>query len=221
MWHQIRRGFRATLPIALGVTPFGVAYGAVAAQGMAPWQAVLMSLIVFTGTAQFIAASMLVQGVAYLPILVTGLLVNMRMVLMSAALAQHVKKAPRARQWLMAHLLTDESFAVSIAEFKQGPGDALFTIGSGLAIYVFWLVATLIGVIFGARLPEGLGLEYAMPASLICLLFLLLDDRHSVMVAILSAALSVMAYVYVSSTWNVMFATLIAVTLGVIWKQRR
>ena len=102
MWSRLWKGLKATLPIALSVAPFGIAYGAVASRSLAPWQVGLMSLTVFAGTAQFVAASMLAQGTAYLPILITGILLNVRLVLMSAALTPHVKRAPRALYPIMA-----------------------------------------------------------------------------------------------------------------------
>ena len=106
--------------VALSVVPFGIAYGAIASQGMALWQGWLMSVVVFAGTAQFVTASMVSQE-TYVPILVTALLLNLRLVLLSAAVSPHVRQAPKTLQPLVAHMLTDESFAVSMAEFEQRP----------------------------------------------------------------------------------------------------
>lgn len=219
MWHHIWRGLRATIPVALGVAPFGVAYGTVAATTMAPWQAQLMSLTVFAGTAQFIAASMLAEGAAYVPVLLTGVLINLRLLLLSAALTPHVCKAPRALQPVLAQLLTDESFAVSMAEFEQRGSDWRFFVGSGLALYGVWQVATAVGMAFGAAIPAGLGLDFALPASLICLLFLLVRGRRGAAVALGSAALSVALVLVLPGTWNVMIATLVAATVGAAWKR--
>jgi 4-azaleucine resistance transporter AzlC len=228
MWPHIRRGLRATLPVALGVAPFGVAYGTVAAITMAPWQAQLMSLTVFAGTAQFIAASMLSEGAAYLAVLLTGVLINLRLLLLSAALAPHVAMAPRPLQPVLAprplqpvlaQLLTDESFAVSMAEFEQHGSDWRFFIGSGLAVFGVWQVATAVGMAFGATVPSGLGLDFALPASLICLLFLLVRERRAAIVALGAAAVSVALVLVVPGTWNVMVATLLAATVGAAWKR--
>jgi 4-azaleucine resistance transporter AzlC len=219
MWHGIGRGVRATIPIALSVVPFGVAFGTVAAGSMAPWQAQIMSLTVFAGTAQFIAASMLSEGAAYLPVLLTGVLINLRLLLLSAALAPHVAAAPRAAQPLLAQALTDESFAVSLAEFQQRGGDWRFFLGSGLAICGVWQVATAVGLGFGAAIPSGLGLEFALPASLICLLFLLVRGRRAAAVALASAGLSLALVMVLPGTWNVMAATLAAATVGAAWKR--
>ena len=215
------RGFRATVPVALSVVPFGIAYGAIASQGMALWQGWLMSVVVFAGTAQFVTASMVSQGAAYVPILVTALLLNLRLVLLSAAVSPHVRQAPKTLQPLVAHMLTDESFAVSMAEFEQRPSNPWFFIGSGLTIFVFWQVATLTGLLFGSNLPRGLGLEYALPATLICLIFMLAHGRRGAVVAILAAILSLALLPLMSGTWSVMVATLVAATVGVLWKRQR
>jgi predicted branched-subunit amino acid permease len=260
MWHRIARGLRATLPIALGVAPFGIAYGAVAAQGLTLWQGMLMSATVFAGTAQFIAASMIAQGAAFVPILVTGLLINARLVLLSASLAPYLSNTSRPLQWLIAQLLTDESFAVTAAEYSRAAeygtaaeysraaeygtatehdtaaeysraaeygratdtghaADPLYAVGSGLAIYIVWQIATYVGLTFGARIPDGLGLEYALPASLVCLLFLLVRTRHAALVAAGAGILSLVLLPLVSGTWTVMVATLLAATLGVACKR--
>ncbi|MBC7236048.1 MAG: AzlC family ABC transporter permease [Chloroflexi bacterium] len=211
----IHRGFRATLPVALSVVPFGLAFGAVAADAAPPWQAVLMSAAIFAGTAQFVCISMLAQGAAALPVLVTGILINLRLLLLSAALMPHVRRAPKSLRPFLAHLLTDESFAVSMAEFEARGGDICFYLGSGLAIFTFWQVSTWAGLFFGAAIPQGLGFEFALPASLICLLFLLLRTRSQAVVAALTAIVALLARAVVSSTWSAMLATLLVVTLAV------
>ncbi len=219
MWQRLTDGVRATLPLALGVAPFGIAYGTVAGKSMMPWQASLMSVTVFAGTAQFVTASMLSQDASHLAVLITGLLINMRMVLMSASLAAHLDDVPRALYIPVAHLLTDESFAVSIAAFEKRTGDPLFVVGSGLTIFCTWQITTAVGLGFGTQIPTALGLEYALPASLICLLFLLIKDHFSVAISGLAALLSLAALPILPSTWSPLVATLIAVTLGVMWNQ--
>lgn len=219
MWHHVWRGVRATLPIALSIMPFGLAYGTVAATAMKPWQAQLMSLTVFAGTAQFIAASMLAEGASYLPVLLTGVLINLRLLLLSAALAPRLASAPRALQPLLAQLITDESFAVSLAEFERGDPDWRFFVGSGLTLYGVWQVATAVGLAFGAAIPSGLGLEFALPASLMCVLLLLVRGRRAAVVAGASAALSLALALILPETWNVMAATLVAATVGAAWKR--
>jgi 4-azaleucine resistance transporter AzlC len=198
-----------------------VAYGAVASRGLAIGQTMLMSVALFAGTAQFVAASMIAERAAFASILITSVLINLRLVLMSAALTPYVRQAPRALQPFLAHALTDESFAVSIAEYERGGRDPLYLLGSGLAIFSFWQVASALGALGGANIPAGLGLEYALPGSLICLLFLLVRDRYAALIALLAAGLSLALRPLVSGTWSTMTATLLAATLGVVVKRWR
>lgn len=222
VWARLGRGLLATAPVALSVAPFGVACGAVLAEYAGPVLTQLMSLTVFAGTAQFVAASMLADGSALLPVLVTGLLINLRLMLLGAALAPHVSSAPAPLRPLLAHLITDESFAVSMAEFEERGADPAFYVGSGLAVYGVWQVATLAGMVLGERIPEGLGFEFALPASLICLLFLLVRGRRAVGVAAAGAALAVGLRPLVGGTWAALAAALIAATLGAyLWTDSR
>jgi predicted branched-subunit amino acid permease len=126
-------------------------------------------------------------------------------------------------QLLLGQMLTDESFVVSLAEYEVRPSGPGFLLGSGLAIYAFWQVSTLAGLLAGANLPHGLGLEFALPASLICLVFLLVRARDTALVALLAAMLTLALRPLVSDAWSVLAATLLAATLGVgakTWRSR-
>jgi len=115
----LRRGFLKALPIVLGVLPFGIAYGAAAAQHMPWWGGMGMSVIVFAGSAQFIAVGLIAQGAAPLSIIITTALVNLRYVLMSSALSPVLRKKGARWQALLAFFVVDETFAVSSVEFDM------------------------------------------------------------------------------------------------------
>lgn len=219
-WNRVRTrsdlqaGFLATLPVALGCAPFGIAYGAIAASTLHLWQTSLMSMTLFAGTAQFVAASMLAQGASFWPILLTCALVNLRLVLLSAAMAPKMQGASKGLRLLAAQALTDESFAVSMASFRAAERQPVFLVGSGLAIFLVWQMATVIGRIGGELVPEGIGLEYALPASLICLLFMLVRNRRQWLVVGMSAALVLVTRRLVQDAWVLPLATMAAATLG-------
>jgi 4-azaleucine resistance transporter AzlC len=182
-----------------------------------------MSVMVFSGTAQFVTASMLSSGAAYWTILITALLINARMVLLSAALAAKLGPVPLKRQPLVAHLVTDESFAVTMAHYRDHSPDPLYAVGSGLAIFCVWQTTTIVGALLGARIPQGLGLEFALPASLVCLLFMLIKRRDVAWCAALAALLALALWPLVTGAWSTLLATIIAATLGVVirrWPSR-
>src|SRR5262245_59832649 len=107
------RGLRDSLPMVVGVVPFGIIYGTLAsAAGVSLWKAIGMSLLVYAGSAQFIAISLLGAGAGAVVILLTTLIVNLRHVLYSATLQPYVTHLPQRWRLPLAFLLTDETFAV-------------------------------------------------------------------------------------------------------------
>lgn len=213
-------GVRATLPIGISVVPFGLAYGATATQIMSLGEVSLMSVTVFAGTAQFVAVSMLAQGAAPISILMTTVLLQLRLVLMSAATSRKLERVPRATEPFLAHLITDESFAVSMASMSEGQGDPRFFVGAGLTIFVLWQLSSVAGALLGAGLGDGWGITYAMPSSLICLLFILVRDKRTLAVCLAAVALAIGLRPVVGSTWNVLLATMVAGLGGVWWNAR-
>src|SRR3990172_6826872 len=113
-------GLRAELPILLGVVPFGMIYGALAVgAGLPPEAALAMSSIVFAGSAQFVATPLFSAGTPWLVILLTTLVVNLRHMLYSASVAPYTKPLRPWWKWLLAYLLTDEAYAVTIIHYHQ------------------------------------------------------------------------------------------------------
>jgi 4-azaleucine resistance transporter AzlC len=108
------QGFTAALPIWIGYIAVGIPFGVLARQtGLSPLEIALMSIIVFAGSSQFIAVSMFAAGATSLPIIITTFVVNLRHLLMSSALALHVKTISKPLLSLFAYGVTDESFAVN------------------------------------------------------------------------------------------------------------
>src|SRR5689334_17341949 len=91
---KFRAGFIATIPLWLGVAPFGAIYAVSAlAAGLSPAQTLAMSLVVFAGASQFTAAGLFAAGVAPATIVITTLVINARHALLSASLAPFVRQA--------------------------------------------------------------------------------------------------------------------------------
>ena len=108
-------GMKAIIPLVVGAIPFGIIFGALAStSGLSPLAAQGMSLIVFAGSAQFIAAGLVASGASTIIIVLTTLVVNLRHMLYAATLAPHMQKLPQ--RWLLplGFWLTDESFVASI-----------------------------------------------------------------------------------------------------------
>ena len=112
-------GVTAMLPLLLGVIPFGLVFGVLGvASGLTETQTILMSSIIFAGASQVVFAQLWAAGSAYLIIGSSVALINLRHILYSVAVSEHLKKLSFKWRIILAYLLTDEAFAVSITRFK-------------------------------------------------------------------------------------------------------
>ena len=189
-------GVRALLPMLLGVAPFGVIYGVVALQsGIPPLAAILMSSIVFAGSAQFLLAQLVGAGApALLSVGAVGL-INLRHALYRASVAPILHALPRRWKLLLAYLLTDEAYAAAIPHLLDNPKSPVahwILFGAGFALWAGWQVSTLIGVLLGAGLPDGLGLDFALPLTFIAIVVPLIDTRAKLVAALLAGGVAVL-----------------------------
>ncbi len=173
-------GARDTLPILLGVAPFGLVFGALALEaGLTPLEAQSFSLFVFAGSAQFVAVDLVRLGVSPLVIVFTIGVVNLRHMLYSASLAPLAARLPLRLRTVMAWLLTDEAFAVSSPRFRQPDlsGAQWYFLGSGMALWSVWQASTAGGILFGAAIPDNWSLDFALPLTFLAMLLPTLIDR--------------------------------------------
>ena len=190
-------GFRGMLPLLLGVTPFGMIYGALAVgAGLSPGAAMAMSSIVFAGSAQFVVAQLFATGTPGLIILLTVLVVNLRHMLYSASIAHHLAQLNRRWRWLSAYLLTDEAYAVAISFYRRAP-DAphkhIYLVGAGLALWMDWQLSTAAGIYLGSQAPPDWSLDFTLALTFIALLVPALADRAEVACALSAGIVGVLA----------------------------
>src|SRR5262245_52529360 len=158
-------GVRASLPVQLGVVPFGAITGvAMVASGIAPAAAMGMSLLVFAGASMVASAQLLASGTPALLIVLTTLIINLRFMMYSASLRLHFAHAPLRWRLLIAYLTADNVYGLMLQRFSdrpQEPGKLPFFLGAASAIWVGWQLAVLAGVIIGAGVPGSWRLEFA------------------------------------------------------------
>lgn len=216
----IWRGVRMGMPIVLGYLPLGFAYGMLAVNNGIPalW-AVAMSALIFAGAGQFIAASMIGAGAPILSIVLANLMINLRHILMSAALAPDVKPLSRALRTLFALEMTDEVFAVHTTDFRNGAvcyPPRLFA--CNITAHMGWIVGTAVGAFSGELVADvkPLGLDYALTAMFLALLLPLCAERLHLLVAVAGALCSVGLNLAGAGLWSIILATLLAASLG-LW----
>jgi len=223
--HDILAGMKKAIPIVLGYLPLGFAYGALARHaGIDLRLVVLMSLVVFAGSGQFISVSMLASGAGGASIVATVFLVNLRHLLMSASLSPNFQRYPRRALPLLSFWLTDESFAMASAEFREQQRGYLFMLGLFGTAYAGWVTGSAIGALFGGYfrgVTAAITMEYALYAMFIFLLVIQINERRLLAAAFVSGALSLIFYLYIPGSWYIMLATILTATMGVLaekWK---
>lgn len=191
-----RRLLVEALAIAVSAMGFGFVYGLAARDaGFSPLEVVAMSTIVFAGAAQFAAIGYVTGGLAWPVIALLTFLLNARHLLYSAALAPWLSHVPRSRRAVMAHLLTDEAFALSIGHFRRlgRPDEAGYWIGAIASTFIPWNIATLAGVLAGGSIPEParLGIDIIFPAAMIGLAVGLVTGRRELVAALAGGLIAV------------------------------
>jgi len=190
-------GARAMVPWLAGVTPFGLVIGVSAAQAdiptLAGW---LTGPAIYAGSSQVAAIEMLDAGTAPIVVVITALVINLRLILYSGAIAAHWRGTPRWWRAVAAYLLVDPSFAVGIDRYQR-PGDSTdahrYYLGGAITLWIAWLLAIGAGATLGAQLPAALHLEFVIPLYLVGEIVPKLADRATRRAALTAAAVAVVA----------------------------
>jgi 4-azaleucine resistance transporter AzlC len=186
---MFRHGFRAMMPLWLGVVPFGVAYAVIArGAGLSLIETQALSVLVFAGSAQVSAVGLFGRGAGGLEIVLTTFLLNVRHVLYGMSLGRRVPLTRRQRL-VAAYFLTDEAYGVAVArDARRFP----WVLGAELSLFVTWNIATLVGALIGGGIsdPDKLGVDFVFPVAFLALLMPLLRRRVDVVVAVFAGVVA-------------------------------
>ncbi len=177
--ESFRAGLRAGVPYAIAGGVLALSFGVVARQaGFSAVAAIAMSAIVFAGSAQFAAVSIVAGGGGIGAAVAAAALMNSRFLPMGVALAPSLpgRMLKRAAQ---GQTVVDASWAM--ANRGGGRFDRHFLFGATSVQYVIWILGTTIGAVAGSGLgdPRALGLDAIFPAFFLALLAPELRDARS------------------------------------------
>ena len=174
---------------------FGLVYGLAAREaGLSPVEVLAMSALVLAGAAQFAAVGLLAAGAPWPAIVAVTAFLNARHLFYAASMAPWLRAVGRLHRGAMAHVLTDETFALALAHFRRiGRADVLGYWVAAAVIAVPWVAATLAGAIGGAAIvePERFGLDVVFPAAMAGLTVSLIERRADLLAAFAAVALAV------------------------------
>ncbi|HET8728201.1 MAG TPA: AzlC family ABC transporter permease [Alphaproteobacteria bacterium] len=212
--EEFRAGFLALLPIAVAIVPFGLVLGANgAAQGLSVLEVVLMSGLVFAGSAQFLAIDLWTDPAPWAALGFAALLINLRHVLMGASLASKLGRFGAAGRVVAAFFMVDEIWAVVERRALDRPLTPAFYAGGAAFLYVNWIVLTGLGATLGAFIddPAAYGLDFAFTAIFIGLVAGFWQGRSSVTVVTASAVAAIVVHRVVPGAWYVIAGALAGV----------
>jgi len=192
----LKQSLSQTLPITLGYVPVGMAYGVLAGKaGLSALNVLLMSVLVYAGSAQLVAVGLFAAGASGLAVVAMTVAVNLRHVLFSAAMAPLLSGWRKRELAAFAFELTDESFALHAARFGRGDRDKGLTLSINVLAQASWVAGTALGVALGDILGDGraYALDFALPGMFLALLAGQLGSRSQMAAAVVGAALSLTA----------------------------
>jgi len=222
IWRELLASTRDSIPIWVGVSPFGLVFGLLgSSMELGPWGTLAMSGFVFAGSAQFIALGLLTSGTSYLAIVLTTLVVNLRHMLYGASLAPHLRSLSTGWRRFLAYGLTDESYAITITRYTRR--DQLehahwYFLGANANMYLCWMISTALGIWLGDRVPDpaALGLDFALYATLIGLLIPHMKNLAALVVAVAAGCIS-LATRNLPGKLSILLTTILAASLGLAW----
>jgi predicted branched-subunit amino acid permease len=223
-----RQGARAAIPIWIAFIPSSFALGVAAkAHGLHWGEIVLMSALVYAGPAQFAAVGPLGAGSPALEILLATLLINLRLIPMSAALAPYFRGAKRATLLLASHFISASSFILPIVRFQREERNARpeaaasseaklsFFLGVGSTSYCVWVAGTALGYWAALHVPREFeeGMKFILPSYFACLMAAEVRERAAIWICVVSFFVALPGGLW-NPNWGWIVTALVVSTLG-------
>ena len=218
-WTGMWAGMRASIPLALIAAAYGAVFGMLARQvGMRDYETVLMSGLVYAGGAQIVALDLWDAPLPVLTLVLTTLVVNLRLVLLGAALCPWLGTLPPLKMYGSLFFLSDESWALALTAYEQGERDAAFLLGSGFTLYGTWVLATLAGYGLGTRMddPARWGLDFAFPVVFAALLVGRYTGTRELVPWAVAATVAVVAERWVGGSWYILLGGIAGSIVGMM-----
>lgn len=211
------QGTVAMLPLSIAVLPWGLLAGSFAIDaGMNMLESQALSAILFAGSAQLVATGMIKSGAGLLTMLITTFFITSRHFLYSVSMRKKISPLPVRWRIGLGFLLTDELFALC-GQQSEKQFNRWYALGAGLSFYLFWNVATLVGIIAGSYIPalNELGLEFAVAATFIAIVVPHIKTAP-VLISVLTALILSVVLTRYQVGGSLMFASIGAMVAGYV-----
>ena len=200
---EFKRGILDEMPLQIGIFPFGLVYGVLGVEsGMSVLETCLLSVILFGGASQIVFTQLLASATPAGVILATVSTINLRHLLYGLSIGGYLRSLPLRWRILLAYLLTDEAYAMSIARFRSMPTYPFMhyhLLGTGLLLFIVWQLSTICGAFLGTAVTESLQLGFAVPLSFIAVLAPVIKRRAEIITAFSAGATALLLH---DMAWN-------------------
>jgi len=205
---SFRAGVKAAIPIWIAYVSTSFTLGMAAkAYGLHLGEIVLMSALVFAAPAQFAALEPLASGKPALQILLITFLINLRFLVMSAAIAPYFGRVKRAVLLLSSHLISISTFILPYVHFQRQSGKVVqaegmeewgrnnfhYFLGLAATSFSVWVVGTGFGYWAALHVPAGYeeGLKFMLPGYFACILTAELKGKSALLIGMASFLMAV------------------------------
>lgn len=222
LWREpeFARGAREMTGIALGIAAWGLVTGvAMAKSGLPLPLSLLMTLIVYAGSAQLAALPLIASGAPIWVVWTTALCVNLRFVIFSAAWRPYFIHLPLAQRLRLAYFSADLNYVMFMRRFPEpcpDPAQLPYFWGGVAILWGAWQLPALAGILLADRVPTAWGLGFAGTLALLGLTYSLLTDRATWIAAAVAASAAVAAYA-LPLKLNIVVAIAAAVAIGLVF----
>ena len=204
---------------AIGIAAWGLITGVTMVKsGLSVPLAVLMSLLVFAGTAQLAALPLMASGAPIWVVWATALCLNLRFVIFSAQWRPYLAHLPRFERARMAYFTADLNYVVFMRRFPDphpSPEQLPYFWGGTITNWFAWQVPSMVGIFLGDTIPTQWGIGFAGTLALIGLMCSLLADKASLVAAVVAGCAAVAAYA-LPLKLNIVVAIAAAVAIGLL-----
>lgn len=217
---DFRQGMRDSVPVLIGIAPFGLLFGALAVDnGMDIVQATLMSGLIFGGASQMVGIDLFGARIAPWMIVLSIFAVNFRHVLYSASLGPKLVHYSGLQKAISFFFLTDVHYSAAEQRHERGLSIRFaWYMGLTIPLYVLWIAETIVGGLFGKLItnPQSFGIDMLLPVYFLGIVIGFRRRRNWLPVVIASGLASSLAYVTIGSPWHVSIGAVAGVVFAAL-----
>lgn len=207
---------KAAWPICIGYIPLGFASGVLSQKaGLTPTQIGILSILVFSGSAQFIASSMLINNASSISIISATLIINFRHFLMSSSLAPYFKGKGKRFLLLFSYGITDETFAINLNKFENNNWNSQKAFYVNQIAYITWVLSNILGGYTGFIIPfNGIIINYFLTSMFISLFVLQIKKYIYLLSGIIAGFLVIILNYFFKNNLMIIISTILAATIS-------